>query len=150
VEVETWIGLFDAGIGHVLKAIAKPPTRGDIPIETDVAGELSAAAEIGISKLITADVRGTKTGLKGNRKAGAAQFEAWTNGTDERVIAMLAQPARGKINPRLHVPIGAQVPAPKIVVEECFGLSEMLAGVFGWETDASADGLKLKFLPVRS
>jgi hypothetical protein len=63
---------------------------------------------------------------------------------------MLAQPARGKINPALQVPIGAQAPAPKIVIEECLGLSEMLAGVFGWKTHASADGLKLKFLRLRS
>ena len=148
MEVEAGIGLFDAGVGHVLKAVAKPPARGNIPIETDMAGELSTGAEIGISKLITTDVSRTETGFEGNRKAGAAQFEARTKGADESVITMLPQPARGKINPRLHVPIGAQVPAPKIVVEECFSLPEMLAGVFGWETDATADGLESKFLLV--
>lgn len=146
MEVETGIGFTDASVGHVLKAIAKSPTRGDVPVQANVSGELGIGTEVSVSKMITADVSGTETALKGNRKPGAAQFEAWAERADKSIITVLAQPARGKINPGLQVPIGAQAPAPKIVVEERFDLPEMLAGVFGWETDASAGGLEPEFL----
>jgi len=90
-----------------------------------------------------------ETAFKRDRKPGAVQFEARSKGADESVIPVLAQPACGEINPRLQLPICAQVPAPKIVIEECFGLSKMLAGVFGWKTDAGTDGLKLEFFLLR-
>ena len=145
MEVEARIGFADSGVGHVLKAIAESPTRGDVPVEADVSGELGVCAEICGSKMITADVTGTETAFQGNRKPCATQFEARTECADKSIITVLAQPAGGKINPGLQVPIGAQAPAPEIVVEECFDLSEMLAGVFGWKTDASAGGLKPEF-----
>lgn len=111
-----------------------------------MAGELSAGAKIGRTKLIAADVSGTETAFKRDRKPGAAQFEARSKGTDEGVITVLAKPTGGKVDSGLQVPIGAEIPAPQIVIEECFGLSEMLAGVFGWEPQASTDGLEPEFL----
>lgn len=149
MEVEAGIGFANAGVRHVLETVADSPTRSHIPIEADMAGELGICSEIAGSKMITADVGRTEAAFKRDRKPGAAQFEARTKGANESVITMLAQPTRGEINPRLQVPIGGQAPAPKIVVEECFGLSEMLAGVFGWKTDASTDRLKLEFLLLR-
>src|SRR5690348_8196342 len=110
--------------------------RCDVPVQADMAGELSPGTKIGGTKLITADVTGTEAAFKGDWKPSAAQFEGRTEGTDESVFPVLAQPAGGKINPRLQVPIGAQAPTPKIVVEKSFGLSEMLAGVFGWKSKA--------------
>lgn len=146
MEVEAGIGLFDACVRHVLKAIAESQMRVDIPIEANMAGELGAGAKVGITKLITADVSGTEAAFQGDWKASAAQFEGRTEGANESVIPVLAQPAAGKIEPRLQMPIGAQAPAPEIVIEESFGLSEVLTGVFGWETHASADGLEPEFL----
>ena len=146
MEVEAGIGLFDACVGHVLKSIGESHMSGNVPVEADMAGELSPGTKIGGTKLITTDISGTEAAFNGNRKASAAQFEGWTEGANESVFPVLAQPAGGKINPRLQVPIGAQAPTPKIVVEKSFGLSEMLAGVFGWKSKASADGLEPEFL----
>jgi hypothetical protein len=120
--------------------------RVDIPIKPDMAGELSAGTKISRTKLVAADVSGTEAAFKGERKPSAAQFEGRTQGADESVFPVLAKPTGGKIKPSLQMPIRAHVPAPKIVVEECFGLSEMLAGVFGWKSKASADGLEPEFL----
>lgn len=146
MEVEAGIGLFDASVGHVLKAIAESQMRGDIPVEANVAGELGPGAKVGSTILITADISGTETAFKGEWKSSAAQFEGRTEGADKSIITMLAKPAAGKIKPRLQMPIGAQAPAPEIVIEESFGLSEVLTGVFGWKTEASTDGLKPEFL----
>ena len=146
VEVEAGIGFANASVGHVLKTIAESQMRGNVPVEPDVTGELGFGAEVSSSKMITAYVSGTEAAFEGDRKPSTAHFEGRTEGADKSIVTMLSQPARGKINARLQMPIGAQVPAPQIVIEECFGLSEMLTGVFGWKTDASADGLEPEFL----
>src|SRR5580765_2011224 len=146
MEVEAGIGLFEAGVGHVLKAIAEAPVRGDVPIEAEMAGELSTVAEIGRTKAIAADVAGAEPAFNRKRNFCAADFQNWAQGADESVIAALAEPTGGKSKARLQMPIGARAPMPKVVIEERLGLQEMVAGAFGAKPDASASGLKPEFL----
>lgn len=116
MKVEARVGFAKASVGHVLEAIANAQVREDVPIETNVAGELDVGAEVGRAEVITADVSRIGPTFDGKREGSAAEFEARPNGSDEGLVVALAKPAGGNIHARLEAPVSAEVPAPEVIV----------------------------------
>ena len=103
MEVQSGVMVVEAGIRHVLNAVAKRHAAPKVDQHASVARELEWFSEIRRAKFVPAQNGWTRTELERDRNVRLAEPKGRSNTADEGVRALAMKPSCREIDPALEI-----------------------------------------------
>ena len=147
MHVQAGVWRRQVGVGHVLKAVAEAPMLGKIPVQPNVGSELKIHAKILVFERVAAQQGWAHAAFQRNWPPLLLQNDARPESEHRRVLTGITQPTTGQVQPRLQLPLLAQVPTPRQEpVGKGLDLVELVSASVGGKPATQSCGLKAEIL----